>query len=122
MESTFQLRAVPMSASVARRATRAFVASLPISAEDALVVVSELVSNAVRHGTEPITLFLAWHGHALWIGVSDGDSCVECVKATMASQGADHGRGLALTDRVARSWGTYQAPAGVGKTVWATID
>jgi anti-sigma regulatory factor (Ser/Thr protein kinase) len=121
METTFQLRAAPTSVSAARHATRGFGASLPISIDDALVVVSELVTNAVLHGTEPITLCLAWNGQLLWIGVTDGDACVGCVTATRPSAGVDHGRGLALTDHLARSWGTYQAHDGLGKTVWAII-
>ena len=107
--------------SAARDATRKFIASLPISSEDALVVVSELVANAVRHGAEPISLRLVWDGRALRMEVSDGDSCVECVKAKPPSAGKEYGRGLALTDQLAASWGADANPRGLGKTVWATI-
>jgi anti-sigma regulatory factor (Ser/Thr protein kinase) len=120
MESAFEFRAVPTSVSAARDATRTFIASLPIT-EDALVVVSELVANAVRHGAEPIALYLAWDGGALRIEVSDGDSRVECVKAVAPSLHNDYGRGLILTDHLATSWGAHAGPRGLGKTVWATI-
>jgi anti-sigma regulatory factor (Ser/Thr protein kinase) len=122
METAFEFRAVPASVAAARDATRTFIASLPIVSEDALVVVSELVANAVRHGVEPIALCLAWDGRVLRIEVSDGDSCVERVKAVAPSAVLDHGRGLVLTDHLAASWGAHEGPRGLGKTVWATIS
>ena len=121
MEETFRFFAVLATASAAREAMRNFITSLPVSSDDALVVVSELVANAVQHGAEPIALCLAWDGRALRIEVSDGDSCVECVKATPLSAATHHGRGLALTDHLAASWGADANPSGIGKTVWATI-
>jgi anti-sigma regulatory factor (Ser/Thr protein kinase) len=105
---------------MARRFTRLFVATLPIFGETALLIVSELVANAVQHGSEPIALRLCWDGRTLRVEVSDGDSCVECVKPTPHSSD-EHGRGLALTDHLALSWGAHARPNGKGKTVWATI-
>lgn len=58
MEAAFRLRAFPTSASIARHETRVFTASLPVSADDALVVVTELVANALQHGADPIGLRL----------------------------------------------------------------
>ena len=120
MEAAFRFRAVPASVSAARDATRNFIESLPISGEDALVVVSELVANAVSHGAEPVALCLAWDGRALQIEVSDGDPRVECVTQA-PSRGDDCGRGLILTDRLSASWGAHGGPNGHGKTVWAKI-
>ena len=121
MEAAFRLRAVPTSASIARHETRVFTASLPVCADDALVVVTELVANALQHGADPIGLRLAWDGQTLTIEVSDCDPCVEAVTLKSASSSDGHGRGLALTDRLAGNWGTRAAPHGFGKTVWAAI-
>jgi anti-sigma regulatory factor (Ser/Thr protein kinase) len=121
MEAAFGYRGVPTSVSTARRDAQLFVGPLPISTENALVVVSELLSNAVRHGTEPISLRLAWDGRALRIEVSDADSRVERVTKPPPSPDIEHGRGLALTDRLAANWGAHEAQNGRGKTVWATI-
>ncbi len=122
MEAAFGYRGVPTSVSTARRDAQLFIAPLPISTENALVVVSELLSNAVRHGTEPISLRLAWNGRALRIEVSDADPRVERVtKPPPSSPAIEHGRGLALTDHLAANWGAHEARDGRGKTVWATI-
>jgi anti-sigma regulatory factor (Ser/Thr protein kinase) len=98
-----------------------FIERFPISTDDALVVVSELLSNAVRHGAEPIALRHGWEGRTLRIEVSDGDPSNVLVTPT-ASSSNTNGRGLALTDSLAASWGVHEAPFGRGKTVWATIS
>ena len=121
MEAAFQYRGVLTSVSTARHDAQRFIASLPIAAGNALVVVSELLSNAVRHGTEPISLRLAWDGRALRIEVSDADSRVERVTTPPSSSDIEHGRGLTLTNHLAASWGAHEAQDGRGKTVWATI-
>ena len=118
---TVEFRAVLASASAAREATRDFIAPFPMPNADALVVVSELVTNAVRHGAEPIALLLTWDGRTLRIEVSDGDPRVDGVKAVAPSAATDHGRGLVITDHLAESWGARAGPRGLGKTVWATI-
>jgi anti-sigma regulatory factor (Ser/Thr protein kinase) len=121
MEAALRLRAIPISVSTARDATRGFVASLRISAEDALVIVSELVANAVQHGAEPIALRLSWDGRALHIEVSDDDPRIDRVTPSPHSAYSGHGRGLVLTDRLAASWGVHEGPSGMGKTVWADV-
>jgi anti-sigma regulatory factor (Ser/Thr protein kinase) len=122
MEAAFRYRGVPASVSIARQDAQQFIASLPISTENALVVVSELLSNAVRHSTEPISLRLTWNGRSLRIEVSDADPRVERVTKPPPSPDIEHGRGLALTDHLAASWGAHELRDGRGKTVWATID
>jgi anti-sigma regulatory factor (Ser/Thr protein kinase) len=121
MEAAFRYRGVPTSVSTARYDAQSFIASLPIARENALVVVSELLSNAVRYGSEPISLRLAWDGRALRIEVSDADSRVERLTRPPPSSDIEHGRGLALTNQLAASWGAHEAQDGRGKTVWATI-
>ena len=121
MEAAFRFRAVPTTVSIARHATRLFAASLPISADDALVIVTELVSNAVQHGAEPIALRLSWDGRALHIEVSDDDPRIDRVNLTPRSASNPHGRGLALTDHLAASWGVHEGPSSFGKTVWANV-
>ena len=119
METAFRLPSTPRSAATARRATRSFIPGLPIDAESALLIVSELVANAVQHGIGPIDVRLAWDGQALRIEVSDADPGFEHVSTTPLSARYDHGRGLALTDLLATDWGAR--PNVAGKTVWATV-
>ncbi|MGW0392893.1 ATP-binding protein [Streptomyces sp. NPDC003042] len=67
------------AAASAREATRAFLANAahvrppthPGSADIALLVVGELVSNAIRHTDGPCTLHLALHGDHIHIAVAD---------------------------------------------------
>jgi anti-sigma regulatory factor (Ser/Thr protein kinase) len=122
MEAAFRLRALPESVATARSESRVFLSSLPVSSEPALLIVSELVSNAVRHGIEPIGLRLVWDGHELNIEVSDCDPRLDRVTTTPALNDDDHGRGLALLDQLASSWGVDAGPSGLSKTVWATLS
>ena len=122
MEAAFRLRAHPESVATAQNESRVFLSSLPVSSEPALLIVSELVSNAVRHGTEPIGLRLFWDGHELHIEVSDCDPRVDRVTMTPAVKDEDHGRGLSLLDQLASTWGVDAGPSGLSKTVWATLS
>lgn len=75
-------RALPRmreTAAAAREATRAFLQQAaqahpptgPTSADAVLLVVSELVSNAIRHTDGPCTLHLALQGESIHIQVTD---------------------------------------------------
>ncbi|MFH8570636.1 SpoIIE family protein phosphatase [Streptomyces sp. NPDC017993] len=78
------------------------------------LVVSELVTNAIRYGQHPIQLRLI-HGRTLIIEVSDASSTAPHLRrARVYDEG---GRGLLLVAQLARRWGTRQTPTG--KTIWA---
>ncbi|MPY31253.1 SpoIIE family protein phosphatase [Streptomyces adustus] len=86
--------------------------------EDATkLIVSELVTNAVSHGTGPIGLRLIRH-QALTCEVSDTDSCAP--RTRLARTTDEHGRGLFLVAKLSRRWGCRSAPGG--KVVWAEQD
>ncbi|SEG69604.1 Serine phosphatase RsbU, regulator of sigma subunit [Actinacidiphila yanglinensis] len=78
------------------------------------LVVSELLTNAVRHGSPPVTLRLI-RDHALICEVSDGSSTSP--HARRAQPWDEGGRGLFLVGQVADRWGTRYTPSG--KTIWA---
>ncbi|MEU1191796.1 SpoIIE family protein phosphatase [Streptomyces sp. NPDC005859] len=81
------------------------------------LVVSELVTNAVRYGEPPIRLRLI-HDHALLCEVSDGSSTTPHLRrARVFDEG---GRGLLLVAQLAEHWGTRHARRG--KTVWAALS
>ena len=89
--------------------------------EDALIVVSELVTNAVRHGgaagpAEAVALHAALRGDALRLEVTDPGSGFE-----PGGHGprADGGYGLHLLDRLATRWGVS---GGDPVTVWVELD
>ncbi|ADI11903.1 putative protein phosphatase [Streptomyces bingchenggensis BCW-1] len=78
------------------------------------LVVSELVTNAIRHAQAPIQLRLI-HDRDLICEVSDGSSTAPHLRrARVFDEG---GRGLLLVAQLARRWGTRHGPTG--KTIWA---
>ncbi|MGW5849083.1 ATP-binding protein [Streptomyces sp. NPDC055254] len=89
------------------------------SAEDAVLVVSELVTNAALHAGGCHELVLTADGVALRIDVLDGSTAAPH-PWTSRRPGALGGHGLHLVQRLADRWGS--STHGAGKTVWAEID
>jgi len=90
---------------------------------DAALVISELLSNALRHG-EPLpgsSLRVAWHLEAdsVRVSVSDGGGPTrpELGEPTHSTTG---GRGLRIVQRLSRCWGTRSDHEGT--TVWAEVQ
>ncbi|MER5689713.1 SpoIIE family protein phosphatase [Streptomyces sp. NPDC002205] len=78
------------------------------------LVVSELVTNAIRYGRPPIQLRLI-HDRTLMCEVADaGNTTPHLRRARVFDEG---GRGLFLVAQLAEHWGTRHARRG--KTVWA---
>jgi anti-sigma regulatory factor (Ser/Thr protein kinase) len=108
----FSLRATRTAAAKARRALSQLRLPLPL-AFDAQVLVSELVSNSVRHaGLAPddlIRITAAWSGDRLRVHVRDGrrgGRPTGVSGSIRPAPGAESGWGLYLVDRVASRWGT----------------
>ncbi|MBT2487196.1 ATP-binding protein [Streptomyces sp. ISL-96] len=98
--------------------------------DEALLVVTELLSNAVRHGTPP------W-GVRMWLVLEEGGR--RYVRLEVADAGAginvgrvrahwrhpsgsltSGGRGLFIVDTLASRWGDDRSDSG--HTVWAELD
>ncbi|MGP4028670.1 SpoIIE family protein phosphatase [Actinomadura sp. 3N407] len=78
------------------------------------LVVSELVTNAIRHAEGPIRLRLI-RDRTLICEVSDGsETSPHLRRARVFDEG---GRGLLLVAQLTQSWGTRHTPHG--KTIWA---
>ncbi|MFD7281601.1 SpoIIE family protein phosphatase [Streptomyces sp. NPDC059862] len=78
------------------------------------LVVSELVTNAIRYGGAPIQLRLI-RDRTLICEVSDASSTSPHLRrARIYDEG---GRGLLLVAQLTERWGTR--PSGTGKTIWA---
>lgn len=82
----------------------------------ALVVVSELATNAVQHARTPFTVTVEWSGLTVTVKVADGSPQVPA--GPLQDLMATHGRGLQLLDALSLSWGV-SVQAGGGKAVWA---
>ncbi|MET7454766.1 ATP-binding protein [Streptomyces sp. NPDC005574] len=86
-------------------------------ADLAALLVSELVTNALRHATGPIGVSLvrpAVPGDVLRVEVSD--PIPDPPRERAARPEDESGRGLQLVAHTSRRWGTR--PGGAGKTVW----
>ncbi|MDI3388427.1 SpoIIE family protein phosphatase [Streptomyces sp. B-S-A8] len=78
------------------------------------LVVSELVTNAIRYGTDPIRLRLLHDRNSLICEVSDGSSTSPHLRRAKSTD--EGGRGLFLVARFAERWGTRYT--GRGKVIW----
>ncbi|NUS12873.1 MAG: SpoIIE family protein phosphatase [Streptomyces sp.] len=82
------------------------------------LVISELVTNAIRHGSRPVRLRLIKDDSSLFCEVSDGSSTAPHLRrARVLDEG---GRGLMLVARLTDRWGTRQTPGG--KIIWTEQD
>ncbi|CAL9658484.1 hypothetical protein SUDANB176_06893 [Streptomyces sp. enrichment culture] len=81
------------------------------------LVVSELLTNAIRYGRPPIRLRLI-HDRTLMCEVSDVGSTVPHMRRARTSD--EGGRGLFLVAQLSEHWGTRHARHG--KTVWAELS
>lgn len=79
------------------------------------LVVSELVTNAIRYGQPPIQLRLIHEDSTLICEVSDSSNTAPHLRRARTFD--EGGRGLLLVAQLAQRWGTRHAP--VGKTIWA---
>ncbi|MFJ5029584.1 SpoIIE family protein phosphatase [Streptomyces sp. NPDC088560] len=81
------------------------------------LVVSELVTNAIRYGQPPVQLRLI-RGTALICEVSDGSGTAPHLRRARTYD--EGGRGLLLVAQLAQRWGTRHHEGG--KTIWAEIE
>lgn len=86
--------------------------------ENAMTVVSELVTNAFTHGRSDVELCLREHGERLRVEVRDEDSRLPAPGPP--DDDALGGRGLSLVSAVADAWGAERL--STGKCVWAEMS
>ena len=86
-------------------------------ADDALLVVSELVTNAIRYGRAPVQFALRVTDRDVVIEVADAEQRRPLV-ADFDPAGAT-GRGLHMVESLGARWGVR--PTGLGKSVWCVV-
>ena len=113
--SVLHLSAEPSAVRLARDFVRDKSASMSESGREAVVLmVSELVTNAVLHGRPPIMVMI--HGAQWGVQVSVLDNQPDQPVLRPHSLDATGGRGLQVIDALATAWGVRNRPGG--KAVW----
>jgi PAS domain S-box-containing protein len=117
--ATWDLSAEPVAVAGARADVLARLAdwNLHDVAFTVELVVSELVTNAIRYGQPPVRLRLIREA-ALICEVSDSSSTAPHLRRARTYD--EGGRGLLLVAQLAQRWGTRHHP--IGKTIWAEIE
>lgn len=80
------------------------------------LVLSELITNAIRYGSDPIRVRLI-HDRTLICEVADGSSTSPHLRYAATTD--EGGRGLFLVSQLAERWGTRYNPQG--KVIWAEL-
>jgi anti-sigma regulatory factor (Ser/Thr protein kinase) len=122
---TFVFPSIPESVRMARYYIRAALAfhELDQYADDAAIVTSELVTNAVQHvcdnggKTIGVTLVRAGSPAAVTVVVSDSSPEGPIKGNTVA--GSERGRGLQIVEALSAHWGWRHEPGG--KAVFAVL-
>lgn len=91
----------------------------PASFEDAKLMVSEVVTNAVMYSDGNVQLCVRRQGDVARVEVHD-ESSAEANAGTLGDPNATRGWGLALVEALARSWGVEQIEDD-GKIVWFEV-
>jgi anti-sigma regulatory factor (Ser/Thr protein kinase) len=127
-----QIASSPLDAGLASRAAREFTGQLLRGwgllalAEDAAVIVSELVTNALRHGVRDLSgaaaaqVELTWWLRAREITCMVTDPGAEPPVMAPPDPLAEAGRGLYVVDALSGTWG-WTRLQGCRKAVWATL-
>jgi anti-sigma regulatory factor (Ser/Thr protein kinase) len=108
------------SVGVVRRRLKAHLTTLArTDLDDAVLAVSELITNAVLHGDGPVEVRVSHRPGVLRVEVTDDGGAVPLPRH--ASPGDERGRGLHIVDAVTSRWGVAPKRPGPGKTVWFEI-
>jgi anti-sigma regulatory factor (Ser/Thr protein kinase) len=120
LKSRFVLKRHPVEAERARGLVVETCGDLvPEVALTAQLLVSELFTNALDHGSGLITLTFTRTPDELRAEVTDHSEGRAAVRLVSADQ--ERGRGLLIVEALAHAWGVIQRPEG-GKSVWFTLN
>lgn len=109
------------AAAAARKAVRPILQSWNCTDEDWLfdagLIVTELVTNAIRHGGGGLELMLTMHERSVTVSVADGSAVLP--ERHEPDADADGGRGLLLIEALGAAWGVEDHQGG--KRVWVRL-
>lgn len=87
-------------------------------ADVSVLLVNELVANAIVHGEGSISFSLEIGAGGVRVAVTDEGEELPVLRAS--SPTAEGGRGLSIVDTLATRWGVD--PEGRGKSVWFELE
>ncbi|MFF3404536.1 ATP-binding protein [Streptomyces sp. NPDC002659] len=124
LPSVWALPHRPESAGTARRITRCALGAWGIdedTTDQVLLVVSELVTNAVEHALPPVALHLDLPSGdgTIHVEVDDGGPAAEEGAWTASCGAEEHGRGSGIIDFLTTAHGTHTH--AFGATHWARL-
>jgi anti-sigma regulatory factor (Ser/Thr protein kinase) len=100
---------------------------VPVDADIAVLLTSELITNAVTHGAPAagtfVLLTIACDAAGLRVDVHDGSRDLPVLDTGLLDDAlaeAETGRGLLLVTTLSDEWGFYRTPAG--KAVYFTLE
>ncbi|MER5748603.1 SpoIIE family protein phosphatase [Streptomyces sp. NPDC002088] len=114
--TAWRFESEPTAVALARKRTRRQLAEWHVDEETAFnteLIISELVTNAIRYGSPPVEVRLV-NDRSLTCEVCDTGSAAPHLRhARTVDEG---GRGLFIAAQLAEAWGTRYTPQG--KTIW----
>lgn len=128
LQVQLEVRPDPAEVGRARRWARSRLAGSGIGADEPLsetliLLISELVTNAVVHTGTGAVLRMCFSGSGAVVGtvrVEVADASARPPRHRHADGDDTHGRGLELVDGLADRWGWQ--PEGAGKRIWCEVD
>lgn len=90
----------------------------PEIVDTAVLLASELITNAVLHGRSEVELTVEINGTGVKVSAADMNSRLPVMQS--ADELALDGRGIAIVDLLASSWGVSATDGG--KIVWFCLD
>ncbi len=111
----------PESVPTARHFVSKVIADIPQEiADQVALMVSELATNAVRHGGTAFEVRVERTSEELCVEVADSGQGLPTVRQALPRDSS--GRGLRIIESLADNWGVRPANDGPGKTVWFTLS
>jgi anti-sigma regulatory factor (Ser/Thr protein kinase) len=111
----------PESVPTARHFVSNAVADVPKEIADRVaLMVSELATNAIRHGGSDFEVLVELTSDELHVEIADSGEGSPTVHRALPLDAS--GRGLHIVESLSDKWGVRRATSGIGKTVWFTLS
>lgn len=124
VKSTLNLPSDPSSPAAARSFIRSTLAGWQVAhlAETGALLVSELVTNAVRYDGPAFSVVASTDPRCVRIAVEDGSAPGGQVQVRHVDDTCESGRGMLLVEGLSDRWGVDPLAGHGGKAVWAELD